>query len=88
MILIIDLISRVTNDGSIFKAFFDHINFMSGRLLTRVKEQNSLKTLTPVNLFPSSIIKAFHCHMQSLMDKVTPVDCTGQMILFFEWLKG
>lgn len=74
--------------GPFSSHFFYHINFTSGRLLTRVKEQNSLKTLTLVNLFPSSIIKAFHCHMQSLMDNVTPVDFTGQMILLFEWLLG
>lgn len=85
MILIIDLISRVSNDGSISKAFFYHVNLTSGRLFSRVKEQNSLKTQTPVNLFSSSIIKAFCCHMQSLVDNGIPLDCIGQIILLFEW---
>ncbi len=34
MISIIDLISRVTNDGPISKPFFYSVTFMSGRLLT------------------------------------------------------
>lgn len=88
MISIIDLISGVTNDGSISKAFFYPVTFTSGRF-TRpllIKEQNSLKTLTPVNLFSTSIFKAFHRSMQSLMDNGTLVGRIGQKILLCEWL--